>query len=48
MEATVRVLQAKYPQYYFPIADVCAELVPTGTQTHSPNRGDATHHTKFS
>jgi uncharacterized protein (DUF427 family) len=34
-----------YPQYYFPVADVRAELVPTGTTTHSPSRGDATHST---
>jgi uncharacterized protein (DUF427 family) len=34
-----------FPQYYFPIADVVAELVPTETRTHSPSRGDATHFT---
>lgn len=34
-----------FPQYYFPIADVRAELVPSGTRTHSPSRGDATHFT---
>ncbi|MGZ4688672.1 MAG: DUF427 domain-containing protein [Acidimicrobiia bacterium] len=34
-----------FPQYYFPIADVRAELVPTETRTHSPSRGDATHFT---
>jgi uncharacterized protein (DUF427 family) len=33
-----------YPQYYFPVVDVHAQLVPTGTQTHSPSRGDATHY----
>jgi uncharacterized protein (DUF427 family) len=32
-----------YPQYYFPAADVTAELVPTATTTHSPSRGDAAH-----
>jgi uncharacterized protein (DUF427 family) len=34
-----------FPQYYFPMADVTAELVPTGTTTHSPSRGNATHFT---
>ncbi len=34
-----------YPQYYFPIADVHAELVPTATTSHSPSRGDAAHFT---
>ncbi len=34
-----------FPQYYFPVADVRAELVPTATRTHSPSRGDATHFT---
>jgi uncharacterized protein (DUF427 family) len=34
-----------FPQYYFPIADVRAELVPTETRTHSPSRGDARHFT---
>jgi uncharacterized protein (DUF427 family) len=29
------------PTYYFPAADVRAELVPTGTSSHSPSRGDA-------
>ena len=30
-----------YPAYYFPVADVRAELVPTGETAHSPSRGDA-------
>jgi uncharacterized protein (DUF427 family) len=30
-----------YPTYYFPIADVHAELLPTGEVDHSPSRGDA-------
>ncbi len=34
-----------YPAYYIPIADVHAGLVPTGTVTHSPSRGDAQHFT---
>ena len=34
-----------YPQYYFPIADIRAELVPTETTSHSPSRGDAKHFT---
>jgi uncharacterized protein (DUF427 family) len=34
-----------YPQYYVPIADVRAKLVPTETRSHSPSRGDATHFT---
>ena len=29
-----------YPTYYLPLADVTAELVPTGTTDHSPSRGD--------
>lgn len=33
------------PQYYFPVADLHAELVPTATTTHSPSRGDAAHFT---
>jgi uncharacterized protein (DUF427 family) len=33
-----------YPMYYVPAADVRAELVATGTTTHSPSRGDAHHH----
>ena len=31
-----------YPAYYVPMADVRAELVPTGATEHSPSRGDAT------
>jgi len=34
-----------YPAYYIPTADVQAGLVPTGTVTHSPSRGDAQHFT---
>jgi uncharacterized protein (DUF427 family) len=34
-----------YPQYYLPIADFHAELVPTETTSHSPSRGDAKHFT---
>jgi uncharacterized protein (DUF427 family) len=35
-----------YPQYYIPRADVHTDyLVPTGTVTHSPSRGDAVHFT---
>jgi uncharacterized protein (DUF427 family) len=34
-----------FPAYYFPLADVRAELVPTATTSHSPSRGDATHYT---
>ena len=34
-----------YPAYYMPTADVHAGLVPTGTVTHSPSRGDAQHFT---
>ena len=34
-----------YPAYYVPTADVHAGLVPTGTVTHSPSRGDAQHFT---
>jgi uncharacterized protein (DUF427 family) len=30
-----------YPAYYLPVADVLAELVPTGKTEHSPSRGDA-------
>jgi uncharacterized protein (DUF427 family) len=30
-----------YPTYYFPLADVCAELQPDGGSVHSPSRGDA-------
>jgi uncharacterized protein (DUF427 family) len=30
-----------YPTYYFPVADVHAELVPTGQVDHSPSRGEA-------
>jgi uncharacterized protein (DUF427 family) len=30
-----------YPTYYFPVADVLAELVPTGQVDHSPSRGEA-------
>lgn len=30
-----------YPTYYFPLADVHAELLPTGEVDHSPSRGDA-------
>jgi uncharacterized protein (DUF427 family) len=30
-----------YPAYYFPAADVRAELVPAGETEHSPSRGDA-------
>jgi uncharacterized protein (DUF427 family) len=29
-----------YPTYYLPVADVVAELVPTGGSDHSPSRGD--------
>lgn len=29
-----------YPSYYLPVADVRAELVPTGKTAHSPSRGD--------
>jgi uncharacterized protein (DUF427 family) len=32
-----------YPTYYLPVADVVAELVPTGETRHSPSRGDAEH-----
>ena len=32
-----------YPTYYLPVADVVAELVPTGDISHSPSRGDAEH-----
>jgi uncharacterized protein (DUF427 family) len=35
-----------YPAYYFPMADVRMDLLaPSGTTTHSPSRGDATHFT---
>lgn len=30
-----------YPAYYLPLADVKAELVPTGKTEHSPSRGEA-------
>jgi uncharacterized protein (DUF427 family) len=30
-----------YPAYYFPLADVVAELVRSGKTEHSPSRGDA-------
>jgi uncharacterized protein (DUF427 family) len=30
-----------YPAYYFPLADVAAELAPNGKTEHSPSRGDA-------
>ncbi len=30
-----------YPTYYFPSADVAAELVTTGLTSHSPSRGEA-------
>ena len=30
-----------YPSYYLPLADVTAELKPTGATEHSPSRGDA-------
>jgi uncharacterized protein (DUF427 family) len=30
-----------YPAYYLPLADVVADLVPTGTPEHSPSRGNA-------
>ncbi|HKA05437.1 MAG TPA: DUF427 domain-containing protein [Acidimicrobiales bacterium] len=33
-----------YPQYYVPLDDTHG-LVPTGTTTHSPSRGDAIHYT---
>ncbi len=31
-----------YPAYYVPLADVRADLTPTGATEHSPSRGDAT------
>ena len=31
-----------YPAYYLPLADVLAELEPTGKTEHSPSRGEAT------
>jgi uncharacterized protein (DUF427 family) len=31
----------QYPTYYFPLADVRADLVATGETDHSPSRGDA-------
>ncbi|MWA02193.1 DUF427 domain-containing protein [Actinomadura sp. LD22] len=34
-----------YPTYYFPVADVRAELVEDGPGKHSPSRGDATAYT---
>lgn len=33
-----------YPAYYLPLADVVAELVPTGEVTRSPSRGDGHVH----
>jgi uncharacterized protein (DUF427 family) len=30
-----------YPVYYLPVADVRAELVPSGKSEHSPSRGEA-------
>jgi uncharacterized protein (DUF427 family) len=30
-----------YPAYYLPLADVAADLVPTGKTEHSPSRGEA-------
>src|SRR5215831_5199786 len=30
-----------YPTYYFPAADVRAELIPAGQTEHSPSRGEA-------
>ena len=33
-----------YPYYYFPLADLQAELTPTGEITHSPSRGDGHHY----
>jgi uncharacterized protein (DUF427 family) len=30
-----------FPAYYLPLADVLAELVPTGKTEHSPSRGEA-------
>jgi uncharacterized protein (DUF427 family) len=34
-----------YPAFYLPLADVRAQLVPTGKTSHSPSRGDAVHYT---
>ena len=34
----------QYPTYYFPMADVRAELVPTGEVTRSPSRGEGVVH----
>ena len=34
-----------YPAYYFPLADVRAELEPDGGNVHSPSRGDARTYT---
>ncbi|RJO71267.1 DUF427 domain-containing protein [Nocardia panacis] len=31
-----------YPTYYLPVADIRAELIPTGATQHSPSRGEAT------
>jgi uncharacterized protein (DUF427 family) len=31
-----------YPNYYLPVEDLRAELVPTGEVIHSPSRGDGT------
>jgi uncharacterized protein (DUF427 family) len=30
-----------YPAYYFPAADIAAELIPAGATEHSPSRGEA-------
>ena len=42
---TVRALyvweKPYYPQYYIPVADIRAELIPSGATEHSPSRGDA-------
>ncbi|MDQ1519026.1 MAG: hypothetical protein QOI55_99 [Actinomycetota bacterium] len=36
----------QYPAYYIPLGDVRSDLlVPTGTTTHSPSRGEASHFT---
>ena len=35
-----------YPHYYLPVADVAPGVLhPSGTTSHSPGRGTATHHT---
>jgi uncharacterized protein (DUF427 family) len=40
--APVLVWEAPYyPAYYLPLADLAAELVPTGKTEHSPSRGEA-------